>query len=118
MSLQKWISRSDMKLSVLKPGLVLSALLLLALVHTSSSSSLAETFTPAISYYFNDFTPGQAPWKPGQPLNIEEVFKNYQYYEIMFDTDGKGITVIRYLKGNKESSEKYLILPDGSLQKK
>jgi len=107
-----------MRLIVLKPGLVLPALLLLALVHTSNSFSLAESFTPATSYYFSDFTPGQAPWEPGQPLNIEEVFKNYQYYEIVFDTDGKGITVIRYLKGKKESSEKYLILPDGSLQKK
>jgi len=51
-------------------------------------------------------------------LNIEEVFKNYQYFEIVFDRDGKGITVYRYLRGSKEGSEEYQLLPDNSLQKK
>jgi len=70
------------------------------------------------SYYFNDFNPGMQPWVPGQFLNLEEVFKNYQYYEIIFDQDGKGFTVNRYVSGSKESSEKYLVMPDNSLRKK
>lgn len=51
-------------------------------------------------------------------MNIEDVFKNYQFYEIELDKNGKEITVIQYIKGDKVGSEKYLVLPDGSLQKK
>jgi hypothetical protein len=103
---------------MLNPNRILAALFLLALPHSASAASLANTFTPGTPYYFNDFDPIQQPWEPGQHLNIEEVFKNYQYFEIVFDQDGKGITVNRYLRGSKESSEKYLVLPDKSLRKK
>jgi len=96
---------------------VLTALFLLVLPHAASANSLADKFTPGTPYYFNDFDPGQKPWQPGQYLNLEEVYKNYQYYEIVFDQDGNGITVNRYLRGNKENSEKYLVLPDKSLRK-
>lgn len=97
---------------------LLAALLLFALPCTVSAASLAEKFTPGTPYYFNGFDPGQKPWDPGQHLNLEEVFKNYQYYEIVFNQDGNGITVNRFLRGNKESSERYLVLPDKSLLKK
>jgi hypothetical protein len=97
---------------------LLAALLLFALPCTVSAASLADKFTPGIPYYFNSFDPGQQPWEPGQHLNIEEVFKNYQYYEIVFDQDGKEINVNRFLRGSKESSERYLVLPDKSLRKK
>jgi len=99
------------------PSHILAALLLFALPHQASAASLAEKYTPGAPYYFSDFDPEQQPWQPGQHLNIEEVFKNYQYYEIVFDKDGKGITVYRYMRGNRESSEKYLLLPDDSLRK-
>jgi hypothetical protein len=97
---------------------LLAALLLFALPCTVSAASLADQFTPGAPYYFNGFDPGQQPWDPGQRMNLEEVFKNYQYYEIVFDQDGKAITVNRFLRGSKESSEKYLLLPDSSLRKK
>ena len=92
--------------------------LLLVLVHAAVAETLADRYTPGTSYYFDHFDPGQKPWEPGQYLNIEEVFKNYQYYEIVFDRDGKGITVYRYLRGSKDGEEKYLLLPDNSLRKK
>jgi hypothetical protein len=98
------------------PGHILTALFLLALPLPASANPFADKFTPGTPYYFNDFDPGRQPWEPGQYLNLEEVFKNYQYYEIVFDRDG--ITVNRYLRGNRESSEKYLVLPDRSLRKK
>jgi hypothetical protein len=72
---------------------------------------------PGAAHYYDHFDPGQQPWAPGQHLNIEEVFKNYQYYEIVADRDGKGITVNRYIRGSRVGSEKYRVLPDGSLQK-
>jgi len=106
-----------MGLNVLKPCLLLSALLLLAIPFAYGTAPPDERYTPGTPYYFSDFDPGQRPWKPGQHLNIEEVFKNYQYYEIVFDLDGTGITVTRYLSGNRDSSEKYLVLPDKSLRK-
>lgn len=103
---------------MIKPNLVLAAFFLLALTHAASAASLKDKFAPGTSYYFDDFDPGQQPWEPGQHLNIEEVFKNHQYYEIVFDQDGKVITVTRYIRGDKEGSEKYLVLPDRSLRKK
>ncbi|MGC2048082.1 MAG: hypothetical protein WA635_05685 [Gallionella sp.] len=102
---------------MLKSSHILAAILMLALPHAAKAESLADKFKPGTSYYFDHFDPGQKPWEPGQYLNIEEVFKNYQYFEIVFDQDGKGITVYRYLRGSKEGSEKYLVLPDQSLLK-
>lgn len=101
-----------------KPGHILAALFLFMLPCAASAAPLADRFTPGTPYYFNEFDPGKQPWEPGQHLNIEEVFKNYQYYEIVFDQDGKGITVSRYLRGSKEGSERYLVSPAGSLRKK
>ena len=94
------------------------ALLLFVVSHTTSAGTLEDRFTPGISYYYDDFESGIKPWEPGQSLNFEEVFKNYQYYEIIFDQDGEGITVNRYLRGSKESSERYFIMPDDSLRKR
>jgi hypothetical protein len=102
---------------MIKPNLVLATCFLLALTHAASAASLTDKFAPGASYYFDDFDPGRQPWEPGQHLNIEEVFKNHQYYEIVFDQDGKAITVTRYIRGDKEGSEKYLVLPDRSLRK-
>ena len=96
---------------------IMLALCLFTLSLCAGAASLAERFTPGMPYYYESFDPAQRPWRPGQHLNVEEVFKNYQYYEIEFDQDGKGITVNTFIKGNKASSEKYLVLPDGSLQK-
>jgi hypothetical protein len=91
---------------------------LLTLPFAASAASLVDKMAPGISHYYEYFNPGQRPWKPGENLNIEEVFKNYQYYEIVLDQDGKEITVNQYIRGSKAGSGKYLILPDGALQKK
>lgn len=69
-------------------------------------------------YYFDSFDPEQKPWNPGRDLNIEEVFKNYQYVEIVLDHDGRGITVTHFIQGNKKDTAKYLLMPDGSLLRK
>src|SRR3989338_2047954 len=97
---------------------IVAALHLLVSPFAASAASLADKFTPETPYYFDSFDPGQQPWKPGQHLNIEEVFKNYQYYEIVLDQNGKEITVNQYIRGVRTGSEKYLELPDGSLRKK
>jgi len=95
--------------------IALFSLLMLPLSVTAASP--AEQLVPGTPYYFDNFDSGQRPWTPGQLLNIEEVFKNYQYYEIMLEQGGKGITVHHYVRGSRAGSEKYQVLPDGSLQK-
>ena len=84
----------------------------------ASAASLAEKFQPGVPYYFESFDPAMQPWDPGQGLNIEEVFKNYVYYEIIFDKSGREITVNRYLQNSKERSDRFLVRPDRSLEAK
>lgn len=98
-------------------GRIVLAFCLLALSLSAGAARFSDKFEPGMSYYFENFEPAQRPWKPGPHLNVEEVFKNYQYYEIEFDQDGKGFTANQFIKGSKANSEKYLILPDGALQK-
>lgn len=97
---------------------IVAVLCLLVQTFAAGAATLADRFTPGTKYYFESFDSGKQPWVPGQDLNVEEVFKNYQYYEIVLDRDGKEITVNKYIQGAKAGSEKYLILPDGSLRKK
>lgn len=103
---------------MLNPSHILAASFFLVFPHVVNTALAADKFSSGTPYYFNDFDPGKQPWEPGQFLNFEEVFKNYQYYEIIFDQDGKGFTVNRYVSGSKENSEKYFIMPDNSLRKK
>lgn len=77
-----------------------------------------ERFTPGTPYYFEHFDPSSRPWDPGQDLNFEEVFKNYQYYEIVFERGGREITVKRFIQNQKDGSENFLVMPDRSLRKK
>lgn len=96
---------------------VLAGLYLIGLQLVAGAASLADKFTLGVSHYFDHFDPEQQPWEPGQNLNFEEVFKNYQYYEIVLDRDGKEIMVNQYIQGNKTISEKYRRSLDGALQK-
>lgn len=96
----------------------IAVLCLLGLPLAVDAASPADKFTPGTSYYFDHFDFEQQPWEPGQDLNFEEVFKSFQYYEIVLDRSGMEITVNRYIKGDRAGSEVYLILPNGSLRKK
>lgn len=96
---------------------VVAAICLLTLMTAAGAATLADKLAPETPHYFDSFDASQQPWEPGRPLNIEEVFKNYQYYEILLDPNGKGMVVNQYIRGSKAGSDKYLILPDGSLQK-
>lgn len=82
----------------------------------AGAASLVAKFQPGVPYYFESFDPAMKPWNPGQDLNIEEVFKNYIYYEIIFDPSGLEITVNRYLQNRKERSDRFLVRPDRSLE--
>lgn len=101
----------------MKPGVRVTAAVatILFLVWASAVSS-AEKFQPGAPYYFENFDPAMKPWDPGHDLNFEEVFKNYIYYEIIFDSSGNKITVNRYLQNRKERSELFLLRPDRALE--
>lgn len=91
------------------------AILLSVLLAPAGQACAGERFTPGVAYYFDSFDPTQKPWKPGYELNYEEVFKNYQFYEIIFSPNGAEMTVNRYIRNNKSDSERYSINRDGSL---
>lgn len=98
----------------------IAALLLLttAVAVEAAPDAYPEKLKPGLKYYFDNFDPEQKPWNPGRDLNIEEVFKNYQYVEIVLGHDGREITVTHFTQGSKKHTEKYLLMPDGSLLRK
>jgi hypothetical protein len=91
--------------------------LIFMLVLPFSAASSGRQLDVGVSYYFDSFDPDQRPWAPGRPLNIEEVFKNYQYYEIILGGDGRDVTVNHFVRGSRTGSENYTLMPDGSLRR-
>lgn len=94
-----------------------AAALLASLALSVNASSAELSLEPDTPHYFENFDPGQKPWQPGQALNIEEVFKNYQYFEIRFLNGGAEIQVRRYIQNQREGETRYSVMPDGSLAK-
>lgn len=75
----------------------------------------AEEFVPDTPYLFETFDPQQKPWTPGRDMNIEEVFKNYEYFEVLFGRDG-GLLKVSTIRQGKRSEVRYFRrLPDGGL---
>lgn len=95
---------------------LLAAAIVFCLSGIASAAPDTQSFAPDTSYYFEHFDPQQKPWRPGQDLNVEEVFKNYQYYEIHFQNGGREILVNRYIQNRKEAGVRYRIRGDGALE--
>lgn len=75
----------------------------------------ADDFVPDTPYLFETFDPQQRPWTPGRDMNIEEVFKNYEYFEVVFGRDG-GLLKVSTIRQGKRSEVRYFRrLPDGGL---
>lgn len=109
----------ELKAQRVKQGVKIAAVFAaLLLPCAANATSPTEKFQPGSPYYFENFDPSRKPWEPGQDLNIEEVFKNYVYYEIVFDKSGREMTVNRYIQNRKEQSKKYRVGPDGALEEK
>jgi mono/diheme cytochrome c family protein/DNA-binding beta-propeller fold protein YncE len=56
------------------------------------------------------------PWAAPQEKNIEEVFKRYEYYTIVYSDDGARLAVSRYVKGTLAEVTHWQRQPDGSLR--
>jgi DNA-binding beta-propeller fold protein YncE/cytochrome c553 len=65
--------------------------------------------------YYEEFNPALIPWEPPQEKNIEEVFKRYEYYAIVYSDDGARLSVSRYLRGSLAGVTHWNRQPDGAL---
>jgi|GEM_PF-2278921 len=95
----------------------ITLILLLSTAPATGAELLLQDLIPGTKYYFDDFNPALKPWTPGEFRNIEEVFKNYQYVEIVLHADSRAMTVKQYTQGVPKDVTRYRILPDGVLQK-
>lgn len=85
-------------------------------VARAASAASTHTFEPGIPYYFDELNSESVPWQPGPERNLEEVFKNYQYFEMVFDDDGRIFTARRYIKGTIHDEQRFRVLDTGGLQ--
>jgi len=66
--------------------------------------------------YYSAFDPDRKPWKPDPELNLEEVFKNYQYYAIEYGAGRRRLTVTHYVNGAVADVTAWRVDEDGSLK--
>lgn len=95
--------------------LIAAVFILLSAILPAKDSSAAYKCRPDSPYYFSEFNP--ASWNPDSELNYEEVYKNYDYFEVSFSKSCDEITVKRYVTGQQSSIERYRLNADGSLGK-
>lgn len=91
------------------------ALLAFLVLFFIKDCSAAGNCRPDTPYYFSEFNP--ASWRVENELNYEEVYKNFEYFEVSFNKSCDEITVKRYKKGQLDSSEKFKLNSDGTIQK-
>jgi len=104
--------------SVLTPRQVywLIGLLLAVVSLVACTEEVAQT-DPEEPHFYAEFDPAVKPWQPPEEKNYEEVFKNYQYYEIRYTNGGRTFTVKRIVRGATLGTDTYKVAGDGGLQK-
>lgn len=81
-----------------------------------TGTSFAESkCRPGSPYFYMEFDP--ASWKAENELNYEEVYKNFEYFEVTFNKASDEITVKKYIKGEIHSTEKYRLNVNGRVSK-
>jgi hypothetical protein len=96
--------------------LLLAIFILLAAADFSEARP--ERIKPGLSYYSEDYNTKNSVSDISDEKNYEEVFKNYEYYEAVYD-DRKRVTIFRaYKRGEIVLTERYFYLSDGRLAKK
>ena len=100
-----------------KPSRLLLAIFLL-LAFSNFSEARPERIKPGLSYYSEDCSTKGKVSDISEEKNYEEVFKNYEYYEAVYD-DKKRVKIFRaYKRGEILLTERYVYRPDGRLAKK
>jgi mono/diheme cytochrome c family protein/WD40 repeat protein len=67
------------------------------------------------SHYYTEFNSGLNPWQAPEEKNFEEVFKNYEYFAIVYSNGGADLEVSRYVKGAVAEVSRWQLQPNGSL---
>ena len=82
------------------------------------SEARPERIKPGLSYYSEEYTTAGNVSDIAEQKNYEEVFKNYEYYEAVYD-DKKRVKIFRaYKRGEIVLTERYFYRPGGKLAKK
>jgi hypothetical protein len=70
---------------------------------------------PGVSYFTEEFDATLIPWRPAPERNVEEVFKNHKYFEIVLGRERRTISVIQHRNGYAPERRDYTLLPSGAL---
>jgi mono/diheme cytochrome c family protein/DNA-binding beta-propeller fold protein YncE len=66
-------------------------------------------------HYYTEFNAGRKPWQAAEEKNLEEVFKNHEYFAIVYTNGGAELEVSHYLNGAVADVSHWQLQPDGSL---
>ncbi len=94
------------------------SLLLLMTGFSGETLSRPENIKPGLSYFADEFTVNESVAELGEEKNYEEVFKNYEYYEMIYDEQKRPAVFRAYKRGEVVSTEYYFYGNDGKLFKK
>lgn len=90
----------------------------LLLAFSGFSEARPERIKPGISYFSEDYTTKKNVSDISVEKNYEEVFKNYEYYEAVYD-ELKRVKIFKaYKRGELVSKEEYFYTSNGRLAKK
>ncbi len=85
---------------------------------SSDAISRPENIKPDLSYYADDYTFKENIAELGEEKNYEEVFKNYEYYETIYDEERRPLLFRAYKRGDIIWTEHYFYGDNGKLIKK
>lgn len=99
-----------------KISILFSVFFVLAI--TSTPQAKPENITPGLSYFAEDYETTNNISEITVEKNFEEVFKNYEYFESVYD-DQKRVKIFRaYKRGDVILTEHYRYDSKGNLKEK
>ena len=72
-----------------------------------------QVMRPGVSFYSDEYVEKDGVFDIGPEKNYEEVYNNYAYYETVYDTAGRVIKFVEYVRGEVERVEHYLYSAEG-----
>ncbi len=87
----------------------------LALILAGVISLVVLPASAGSPHYYTEFNSSLNPWQAPAEKNFEEVFKNYEYYAIVYTNGGADLEVSHYIKGSVADVSHWQLQPDGTL---
>jgi mono/diheme cytochrome c family protein len=91
-------------------------LILAAFTSCPAAASESDGIPGDGSHYYSEFDPSSSPWSPAPEKNLEEVYRNYQYYTIEYSDRGRLLKVTHYINGTAAGITTWRRDANGSLQ--